>query len=253
MKKLFDEKDDDMYKTFRFDDQAMDALRISKIELDEENGDELWRYVIFDKNYKTTMQKKYFISNYGRIYDICNHKLKKQSDNASTSVGKYKSISITTAHGRSKSYLVHRLVALTFIPIDEDRPLVNHKDGNPANNKLSNLEWCTLSENVLHAVKMGLKVDKKGEERSNALWTDDEIRMICKMMEEGHKATYIYTILCEILKDPKVQYERVRTLYKHIIRQTHWTHISKDYDIDFTRYNYAKESASVKKKQKKVS
>jgi hypothetical protein len=98
MKKIFDENDDDMYKTFRFDNNIMSVLHIPKIELDENNGEELWRYAIFERHY-----------------------------------------------------------------------------------------------------------------------------------------------------------ERVRTLYKHIIHQTHWTHISKDYNIDFTRYNYAKESASIKNKKKKLS
>lgn len=251
MKKLYDENDDDMYKTFRFDINIMDALHIPKIELDKNNGEELWRYAIFERHYKTTMQKKYFISNYGRIYSIRKKKLMQPYNSFNSSIGKYKGIKITTESGDEVAYLIHRIVATTFITIDEDRRIINHKDGNPSNNKLNNLEWCTPSENMIHALKTGLKVEHRGEQRSNSLWSDEEIHMICKMMEEGHKATYIYTLLCDILKHPKVQYERVRTLYKHIIHKTHWTHISQYYDIDFTRYNYAKEDASVNKKKKK--
>jgi len=54
-------------------------------------------------------------------------------------------------HIRNKSYLVHRLVALTFIPNLKNKRTVNHKDGNKLNNHICNLEWATNSENIKHA------------------------------------------------------------------------------------------------------
>lgn len=51
---------------------------------------------------------------------------------------------------------VHRLVAETFLPKDDGKNVVNHKDGNKHNNTVENLEWVTYSENSKHAVRNGL-------------------------------------------------------------------------------------------------
>lgn len=59
--------------------------------------------------------------------------------------------------GKHKTFLVSRLVAFTFYDMDINSKLtVNHKDGNPLNNNINNLEIITLKENIQHAFKNGL-------------------------------------------------------------------------------------------------
>ena len=61
-------------------------------------------------------------------------------------------------HIAGKMYFVHRLVAEKYIPNPNNYPQVNHKDGDKANNKASNLEWVTNKQNREHAIKTGLHI-----------------------------------------------------------------------------------------------
>ena len=89
-----------------------------------------------------------------------------------------------------KHLSVHRLVASHFIPNPSNKPQVNHIDGNKKNNKVSNLEWCTASENKLHAVHvLGHKNSEKQRNSvkkigyMNARFTEDEASDMCEMID----------------------------------------------------------------------
>ena len=82
----------------------------------------------------------------------------------------------------SKSYLVHRLVGMLFIPHEDGKDFINHIDGDKHNNSVENLEWCTRSENEKHAWKIGLKrsslVSNKGEKHAMHKLTQKDVDWI---------------------------------------------------------------------------
>jgi hypothetical protein len=83
--------------------------------------------------------------------------------------------------GRTICVSIHRLVAEAFIPNPEGKPDVNHKDGDRANNSISNLEWVTKSENMAHAWRIGLCSSRnraRGERHYRAKATEEQVRLI---------------------------------------------------------------------------
>ncbi len=95
----------------------------------------------------------------------------------------YRTVELQTGSVK-KRFTVHRLVAAAFIGPRPEGQHINHKDGNKANNALSNLEYCTPSENQKHSFRLGLQ-SLKGEKHTRAELTDDKIREIKMMLASG--------------------------------------------------------------------
>lgn len=91
----------------------------------------------------------YSIDEYGAVYSK-NGKLRKTK----ISHAGYVRV-VLTKNNIQKSFMVHRLVAIVFVPNYRNKPFINHKDLNKSNNYYKNLEWCTASENIQHAVRNG--------------------------------------------------------------------------------------------------
>ena len=101
----------------------------------------------------------YFVDVGGNIYNKEGSKLK-----TTTTKNGYERFNIGSP---TKSFLVHRLVAENFIQNSDNKPEVNHIDGNKLNNNLSNLEWVTRSENIVHGFNNGLISKDKNNRGKN--------------------------------------------------------------------------------------
>ena len=99
--------------------------------------------------------------------------------------------------------LVHRLVAETFIPNLNNKPQVNHKDGIKFHNNIENLEWCTQSENNIHAFNMGLTIEnrKKAAERMRILGKDISYKVKPIDVFKDGKLINSYNSIKEACKD----------------------------------------------------
>jgi hypothetical protein len=88
----------------------------------------------------------------------------------------YVSVTLKRKGLDQKGMKVHRLVAMAFIPNPEMKPHVNHKDGDKTNNNDWNLEWCTISENAIHAFKLGLRKPTEAQRQAIIKFNKERIR-----------------------------------------------------------------------------
>ena len=101
----------------------------------------------------------------------------------------YLSVTPRGESGKLYNRHVHRLVASAFLGPCEKGRQVNHKDGNKLNNRLTNLEYVTASENYKHALNVLKFQPPKGEAHWNAMRTDDQVAEVRRraLSGESHK------------------------------------------------------------------
>lgn len=150
-------------------------------------------------------EQYYAVSNYGRIYSIRYGKLIKPGVNQTG----YHHINMRVMYSNN-SKRVHRLVALAFIPNPENKPIVNHLDGNKLNNHISNLEWATAKENMEHASETGLL---DGKNRGRVLTYADAVAIRARYVK-GCRVNGTVAIA----RDYGVRYQTILAIVKN---QTH--------------------------------
>ena len=161
--------------------------------------------------YINEKETHYSINEEGEVKNIITGKILKQHDTKDF----YKSVMIYL-DGKGKNCRVHRLLAQAFIPNPENKPYVNHKDGNRSNNKLENLEWCTPSENIRHAINTGLMTPVKE-------------RAVVQYDLDGNKIK-IYDSITQAARETNSSIEKIILCCKHQ-RLTHnyfqWRYINE--------------------------
>ncbi len=189
--------------------------------------EEIWEPLIaFD-----IKQDMYEISNLGNIRNINGYILSPSIINSG-----YMSINLRTNDGGSKHFLVHRLVASSFILCKRiEANQVNHLDSERIHNEDYNLEWCTGKENTRYAMENGHF--NLGEMNYLAKLTDEQAHQICRLLEEGK----IYKDILDIIGLDSSPYSNNYDLICNIKRGVAWKHISSQYnlsDISFNGSNY---------------
>lgn len=117
-----------------------------------------------DKVLKESILSGYYVSDTGDVFSTRNSGRENVTIDG---VRLYKMKGVIDRKGYKKyyinkrSYFAHRLVALAFIPNPRGLPIINHKDKNPLNNNVSNLEWCTYSYNTRYAYADGYRMKCK--------------------------------------------------------------------------------------------
>lgn len=132
----------------------------------------VWRFI-------TGYDGRYQISIHGQVWSATKRDFMKPMV---TDKG-YLTVELRKGGHRSKAR-IHRLVAEAFIPNPDNLPEVNHKDGDKTNNHVSNLEWCTHSDNLKHAYQTGLEKVVSGEKHHWSKLTQDQAEYIRKVYKK---------------------------------------------------------------------
>lgn len=138
--------------------------------------EEIWKPIVQYEYYKGL----YEVSNKGRVrsldrVDSMGRLWKGKIISAKDNGKGYKAVHLYK-NSKNKQVYLHRLVAHAFVPNPENKPDVNHEDGNKSNNTPENLKWTTKKENIRHAVENGLI--KTGGSSKNAKLTDEDVEYI---------------------------------------------------------------------------
>lgn len=160
----------------------------------------------------------YQVSNLGRVkslerYSSCGRKLKEKILKQGINNDGYCYVNLYK-EGVVKTFKTHRLVCQAFIPNPQNYPCVNHKDENPSNNTIENLEWCSYTYNINY----GLRNERASKAISKALKG--------RVFSQDHKYK-----LSKVQRKPVAQYNKngeLVGLYTSVKQASELLNIQKD-------------------------
>lgn len=153
---------------------------------------EEWRIVKDYTNYE--------VSSYGNIKNIITNKLLKKT------FRRYELVALFNC-GLSKQFRVHRIVADAFIVNSDNKPFIDHIDGDTKNNNISNLRWCSHQENLWNKVHKGYHITSNGKYNVS-------------IRDNDGKKKYLGTFITE--EDArKVYQDKAKELRGHWVRTLH--------------------------------
>ena len=199
----------------------LDIFPSEKDFIDEKYRQELW-FDITDSDIEGIIPGKYKISTWGRIIDL-ERNIIYPTENLN--IDFYPKINIKFTDGTSKSMNIHSIVVKKFCPITipSEANEIDHKDCIKYHNWVWNLERVTHQENLRRAVSNNLY--KVNEEHQNALYTNDQIHMICQLISEGYSPSEIRSKLIDEI--PNLELHTIDDIKVKRI----WKNISDQYDF----------------------
>lgn len=217
-----------MLKDHIYDEDILIIISIPSLDGEE------WKPI--NRQVYPMIKSIYWVSSKGRIYNAKTKKFitTRKLDEKKHSSPYYKvnlQISVNK-HSYSDVFLVHRLMMCTFFPVEGmEKLLVNHKDGDKCNDDLSNLEWSTPSENIKHALKMGLFKPVYGENHCCATITEKTAKKIIKMLLSRQ---YTHKQISESIGVSV-------SIVDSISSGKAWKHLTKDLDLSSLRHRIPKD------------
>lgn len=170
---------------------------------------EIWKDI---KGYEGLYQ----VSNHGRVRSLDRiaingrrngyRKIKGRILRAGKHTGGYVTVTLSK-ESVTKSFVVHRLVAESFVNNPLNKPEVNHIDAIKTNNYYKNLEWVTSSENTIKGLELGIMNTARGEQKPNSVLKEEQVIEVKKRILKGDKNSVIakdfgvhYMVIQEIKK-----------------------------------------------------
>ena len=143
---------------------------------------------------------RYRVSDCGKIYSLPKLTVVGRNGGVSSRGGKmlrqytlknggHQRVYLADGSGKKAPLLVHRIVATAFIQNPNGWPVVHHIDGNPLNNSVANLQWCSVGQNTTAASRRRVKL--RGEKNGNSSLSEHVVRAMLRRYAECGNASAV--------------------------------------------------------------